>query len=1028
MIEKIIKTVVQFRALTLIIILALTSYGVYSYIDSPRDAFPDISPVMVPIFAEADGMAPEEIERLITIPIETSMSGLPDVSLVKSTSAFGMAVIYVYFEDQVDTYFARQLVSERLSATVLPENVQAPALGPISSGLGQVFIYYLDVDKSVDTTGKDVGAYLRELNDFVVKRQLQTVSGVTTILSMGGHVLQYQISLNPDQMRRYDISLDDVTRTVVANNRNVGGQYVVLGAEEFLVRGIGLLENMDDIRNLPLRTADGITVTIADIGTVEYGHEVRRGLVSLNGEKEIVAGIVLKLNSANTLEVITALHQKIDEIQTGLPKGVKIVPYYDQANLVENAAKTMENALLQGVILVVILLALSMWNWRAALIVTFTMPFCAAVAIIAMRQFNISANLMSLGGIAVALGMLVDGSIIVVENISRHLNLPENHGFSRSEIIIKSTIEVGRPIVFALLIVISVFIPLFMLEGVEGKMFKPMAFSVVVALFGSIFAAVVCVPVLATFMMRSSNRAKGLRRTMTNRFYRPLLQQALRIRWILFLIMSVGIIFSVFTLQRTGREFMPTLEEGSLWVTVMMAPSISLNEAEKVIRVLDRIILEHDEVKSTVSRIGRPEAGSHPHPVNFAEIQVELSPKDGKIAGAVKRQQIVAELREKLKIYPGVNINFSQPIQNVFEELLSGTRAYFAIKLYGENLDILQTKAEEIRHAVAEVPGVVDLATEQNYGQPQIQVVLNRDKAARLGVSGSEVMQLIESAVGGENISTIYQNTRRYHINMRVAEQFRNDPAALGELPIKIGNDTIPLRHVAEIKITTGPIQINREKNQRCWAVQGNISGRSASHIVTDMRQVIADKIVLPPGYFVEFGGQFENQERVMRKLAIIVPLVIAMIFMLLWGSFKSLRSAMIVITNVPLALIGGVIGLWMTGQALSVPAAVGFIALLGIAMQDGVVMVSEFDELRRSGTPLQEAIFHGSEIRFRSVILTTLTTLLGLLPLLLSQGIGAEVQRPLAAIVIFGLSSSTLLTLFVLPSLYYEVERRFIK
>lgn len=462
-------------------------------------------------------------------------------------------------------------------------------------------------------------------------------------------------------------------------------------------------------------------------------------------------------------------------------------------------------------------------------------------------------------------------------------------------------------------------------------------------------------------------------------------------------------------------------------VTVGMAPSIGLTQAERVVKNIETMILKHPEVEGTVSRIGRPEAGSHPHPVNFAEIQVSLKHPEGRIAGAAERARIVTELRRELQNYPGVTLNFSQPIQNSFDELLSGTRAYFALKLYGENLDVLREKAEEIRKAIAAVPGVVDLSIEQNYGQPQLQIELRHDAMARLGVTGREVMQLIESAVGGENVAGIYRNTRRYDINVRLGEEFRATPEALGKLKIRTTSGRyVDLDQVASLKITEGPVQINREKIQRRWTIQGNIAGRAPSEIVRDMRRVIAEQVKLPPGYLVEFGGQFENQERAMQKLMVVVPIVIALIFILLWMSFSSLRSSLIVMINVPLALIGGVLGLAVTDQFLSVPAAVGFIALLGIAMQDAVVMVTDFRDLRKEGMPLAEAIRRGSAVRFRAVILTTLTTLLGLLPLLLSTGIGAEVQRPLAAIVVFGLSSSTLLTLFFLPALYYEIERRF--
>ena len=879
MIDRIIQISLHLRGVAVLLMLAVIGYGVWSYIETPRDAFPDISPVMVPVFAEAPGLAAEEVELTVCQPIESAMNGLPDVTLVKSTSGFGMGVIYVYFKDSVDIYFARQLVAERLRSAeaALPPNLPKPELGPISSGLGQIFIYYLQADRKVaDTEGKELNSYLRELNDFVVKRQLQTVPGVTAILSMGGHVLQYQVQLNPELMRKYDVSYDDVVEAIDANNRNVGGQYIEIGAEEYLVRGIGMLKSLDDIRNLTVREIDGVPLKLGEIANVEYGPDVRRGVVTRNGEEEVVAGIVLKLHGENTSRVIHALHEKLAEIGRGLPKGITIVPYYDQADLVDNASRTVENALFQGILLVLAVLAVALWNFRASLIVALSMPFCASLAIIGLNWAGLSANLMSLGGIAIALGMLVDGSIVVTENILRHLNRPENAGRDRLAVIAEASKEVGRPIAFALLIIIAVFIPIFLFEGVEGKMFKPLAFSIVVALAGSIVAAVVNAPVLASILFRSGKTAAAKRRNYTECFvercYVPLLDKAVRFRYVLFVLVPALLAGSVWMLRSVGREFMPTLEEGSIMVTVGMAPSIGLTQAERVVKNIETMILKHPEVEGTVSRIGRPEAGSHPHPVNFAEIQVSLKHPEGRIAGAAERARIVTELRRELQDYPGVTLNFSQPIQNSFDELLSGTRAYFALKLYGENLDVLREKAEEIRKAIAAVPGVVDLSVEQNYGQPQLQIELRHDAMARLGVTGREVMQLIESAVGGENVAGIYRNTRRYDINVRLGEEFRSTPEALGKLKIRTASGRyVDLDQVASLKITEGPVQINREKIQRRWTIQGNIAGRAPSEIVRDMRRVIAEQVKLPPGYLVEFGGQFENQERAMQKLMVVV-------------------------------------------------------------------------------------------------------------------------------------------------------------
>lgn len=1045
--KTLLHHILHHRFLAVLVIFAVIGYGFYCYRTLPHDAFPDISPVMVPVFAEAPGLAPEEVERLISYPVESAMNGLPDVTLVKSTSAFGMAVVYVYFKDSVDIYFARQLVGERLNglAETFPKNFPRPNLGPISSGLGQIFIYYLSAEKNIDTDGKPLNTYLREVNDTLVKLQLQTVTGVTSILSMGGHVLQYQIQLDPAKMAQYQITIPQIIDAVNANNRNVGGQYLVSGGEEFLIRGIGMLTNLDDIKNITLREENGRLILISDIAEVVYGNEVRRGVVLRNGE-EVVTGMVLKLYGENSSQVIEALHKKIATIKNSLPQGVNLIAYYDQADLVNNATTTVENALLQGIVLVIIVLMIFLLSLRAAIIVALAMPFCAAFALIGMKHYGISANLMSLGGIAIALGMLVDGSIIVVENILRHFSigkwdakseafsfthatpLTSHYNAEREKMVIDSANEVARPIAFALLMVSAVFLPVFLLEGVEGKMFRPLAFSVTAALIGSIFAAVICAPVLGFFFLRKPKHVKPrweILRNVANQIYLPLLNRALHLKRWLFIGVGGALIIALIFLSQLGREFIPTLEEGAIIITVSMTPSIGLEQAEKVVRHLENGALKHPAIKSSLARIGRPELGSHPHPVNFAEIQLELIDDATQRTGAGK-QKIVDELRAQLSDYPGVALNFSQPIQNAFEELLSGTRAFFAIKIYGDDLEVLQQKAEAIRAAVSNVDGVVDLTSEKNFGQGQVHIIFDRSAGARFGVSGETVMQLIENAIGGAEIGGIYQQTRRYAINLRLQENARDDMDALKNLLVQgSGDKPVRLEQICEFKLVEAPVQINRENNHRRWTITGNIKARALSEVVADMREQIAKNVPLPAGYFIEFGGQVENQERSMKRLMFIVPLVIGIIFLLLWMTFSKMRMALLVLLNVPLALIGGVIGLYVTGQFLSVPAVVGFIALFGIAMQDAVVLLSDFQDLRKGGADLRTAVMDGATIRFRSVILTTLTTLLGLLPLLLSHGIGAEVQRPLAAIVIFGLASSTLLTLFVLPVLYHTIEKR---
>ena len=1019
---RLIEAALGTHGLVIVAVAIVIGYGLYAYRQMPVDAFPDISPIMVPIFAEAHGMAPEEIEYLITWPIESAMNGLPGVTQVKSTSAFGMAVVYIYFDDDVDIYFARQLVGERLASALpdLPQMHDPPTLGPISTGLGQIFIYYLTADPDVvETGGKAVNTYLRELNDWVVKYQLQTVPGVTDILSIGGHVLQYQIRVDPHGLRKYMLSLEDLVAAVRANNANVGGQFLQIGAEEHLVRGLGLLADLDGIRSIPLKVVNGTPVTVGDVGAVAYGPAIRRGVVTRNGEQEVVSGIVLKLFGANTSEVIAALYDQLDAVRASLPAGVELVAYYEQAELVERATWTVKKALLIGAGLVIVTLGLFLGNLRAALIVVLALPLSALVAMIMMSWYGVSANLMSLGGIAIAIGMLGDGAIVMVENIHRHLGLPGNAGRAKLEVVEMAAAEVARPITFSIVIIILVFVPIFTLEGVEGKMFGPVAFTISAALLGSLLMAVIVAPVLAVHLMRAgAGRELALGRWLRTA-YRPLLAAALGHRIVVVLLAVVAFAGSLLLLPRLGTEFIPTLDEGSILIGVTMAPSISIEKATETVQKLERDIVTFDAVDEVVSRIGRPEAGSHPHPVNYAEIQIELKPPADRARYRTKAE-LVGALETQLSGYPGVQLNFTQPIQNAFDELLSGVRAQIAIKIHGEGLDTLKALAEAAAAAIADVPGLADLSVEQSFGQPQVQIVADREACARHGVAVHDILELVELAIGGAVVDTLYLNTRRFDIHVRLQEPYRADAEAIRQLWVRsAAGPYVPLSQVAVVRSVMGPIQINRETNQRRWIVQGNVRGRDMGSVVAEIQQRIGASVTLPPGYWIAYGGQFENQQRAMARLAVIVPVVIGAVFLMLWMTFGSIRHALIIILNVPLALIGGVFGLWLTGAYLSVPASVGFIALFGIAVQNGLVLVDMIRRLRAEGVPLREALVSGSLLRLRPVLATAVTTVLGLMPLLLATGIGSEVQRPLAIVVVFGLTSSTLLTLFVIPAVY---------
>lgn len=1026
MYKNILKMLLKTPGLALLALIALFLAGLHAYRTMPVDAFPDVSPIMVPVFAETHGMAPEEVERLISYPIESVMNGLPGVTQIKSTSAFGMSVVYVYFDDHTDIYFARQLVAERLASVTprLPTLDNPPTLGPISSGLGQIFMYYLTADpQRVDTGGLDLAAWLRDLNDRIVSYHLQNVRGVTDVLAMGGEVLQYQIEADPLRLFHHQLSLDDIITAVTTNNGNAGGQFLLLGREEHLVRGIGLLQSLDDIRRIPLRSVGGTPLFLQDVAEVRYGHEIRRGVVTRNGQGEVVSGIVMKLYGENTSAVIAGLYDKIEAIQAILPPGVSLVPYYEQAELVRQATGTVKTAIWQGALLVLLVLALFLGNWRSALIVAISLPVCALIAILTMRWLDISANLMSLGGIAIAIGMLGDGAIVMVENICRRLSDTTQPAQPKARIILAASAEVARPVAFSIVIIIMVFLPLLTLEGYEGKMFSPMAGSMMAALTGSLLTALLAVPPLAMLLLQARPTAANPLLTLCTAIYRPMLRLACRWRLPVILGSLLLLALALPGLRRIGREFIPTLEEHAMLIGVSMAPSIALDEAVRTVQRLEELALTFPEVRETVSRIGRPEAGSHPHPVNTAEIQIDLQPLDTWTRFDSKAE-LVDAMRQRLAQVPGVQFNFTQPIQNAFDELLSGVKTQLAIKLFGEDLDLLRQTSLAIKECIADVPGLVDLSVEQSFGQPQVQLIADRAACARYGISISSLMEMVELAIGGEVIDSLYLQTRKYGIRLRYKEESRRDPEALEKLLLHGNNgEHIRLTDVAEIRHVSGPLQISRENNLRRWIIQANVRDRDIAGVVDDIRARIAANITLPPGYLIEYGGQFENQQRAMRRLLIIIPIVLAGVFTLLWLAFASFRQACLILANIPLALVGGIAGLVLMRQFLSVPAAVGFIALFGIAVQNGMVLVSTFNALRRDGLTLAAAVSQGALQRLRPVLMTALTTIIGLLPLLLSRGPGSEVQRPLAAVVVFGLATATLLTLIVLPAVYLTVE-----
>ena len=1044
MIDRILAFSLKNRLLVVLFAVGILGAGTSALTRLPIDAFPDVSPVLVQVITVTPGLAPEEVEKLVTYPVEVSMNGIPGVAQTKSLSTFGLSQVSVYFKDEVGIYFARQLVLEKLQAAKkqIPPGIGEPTLGPITTGLGQVYQYVVR-----DSSGHRDMTELRTLQDWVVKYNLRTVPGVADVISIGGDVKQYQVQVDPRALRQYGVTLDQVRKALGANNRNVGGGFIVHGPEEYLIRGIGLAESLDDLKNVIVLQRVGSPIYVRNVATVAFGPEVRRGAVTMNGTGEVVTGIVLKRIYENTSQVIGAVKAKVAEINRALPQGVSVAPYYDQSELVSRAVGTVKDALIEGTLLIIIILFLFLGNVRSSLIVTSMLPLSLLLAFMLMQYAGLSANLMSLGGLAIGIGMMVDGGVVMVENVYRHLSearrpaahtaidpaapgtdaqipasAPGEFHESAPHVILRSAREVGRPIVFAIAIIILVFVPLFTLEGVEGKMFKPMAVAISFAMLGSLIFSLTVIPVLCSFFLEGGSEADTWIMRQAKKPYLPALRWSLRNRTRTLLGAVVALLLSLALVPFLGTEFVPVLEEGSIMFRPTLAPSAGLDETARTTGKLEQILLAHfPEVKDVVSQSGRAEAGGDPDPVNSSMILVTLKPQDEWKTGRTKPELVEAMERELGK-YPGIALSFTQPIAMRVDELISGVRAQLAITLFGDDLDQLVRTGDQIQDVVAEVPGAVDIQTEQVTGQPQLQIKVDRGAISRYGLNVDDVLGAVQTAIGGEEAGQIYEGVRRFDVNLRLQEPFRRDLDEIAALIIP-GPDqrgaSVPLSEVADIRVVTGPKQITHDNGLRRIVVQLNVRGRDLGGFVAEAQRVIAAQVTLPPGYFVTWGGQFENQQRAMKRLMIIVPITIGLIFLLLFSSFGSLKQAALIILNVPFALIGGILGLFISRQYLSVPASVGFIALFGVAVLNGVVLVSCINALRLEGKSVHDAVYEGTVLRLRPVLMTATVAILGLLPLLFSSGAGSEVQRPLAAVVVGGLLTSTALTLLLLPTLY---------
>jgi len=1058
MLNKIIDFAVGNR---LLVILALVASMIAAIVILPKlnlDAFPDVTNIQVTVNTEAPGLAAEEVEQLITFPIEAVMYSLPNVEEVRSISKTGLSGITVVFKEGTDIYFARQLVFERLQSAKeqIPDGIGTPAIGPNTSGLGQVFQYMIRSEKK----GQFDAQTLRSFNDWVVKLLIMPVGGVTEVLSFGGEVRQYQVSLNPHRLLSYKITPKDVTEAIEANNRNAGGWYMDRGAEQLIIRGVGWVrsgkDGLRDIANIPLKQNDGTVVRVSDVATVAFGGEIRQGAVTMsmrakdggiNQLGEVVVGIVLKRMGSNTKATIDGIKARLPAIQKALPKGVILEPFYDQSDLVDKAVTTVSKALLEAFVLIIIVLMLFLMNVRATLLVLSSIPLSIGLALIVMSQWGVSANLMSLGGLAIAIGMMVDGSVVMMEHVFSHLTHPDaqhknqikrnvalgdddpfnagkdTHGIALR--IQEAAKEVGRPVFFAVLIITIVFAPLFALEGVEGKLFQPMAISIVLAMFASLIVALVVIPALASYVFKKGvveKQSPVLKPILS--VYRKTLKSALLHKSRIIIVSIALFIGSLALLPFLGTEFVPELEEGTINVRITLAPSSSLKTALAVAEEMERQILSFPEVTYASSRVGRAEVGGDPEPVSNVEIFIGLKPI-GEWTTAHNRKDLQKIMEKKMSVMPGLLFSFSQPIATRVDELLSGVKAQLAIKLFGADLKVLAAKGKEIEALVKKIKGTRGVSMEQIEGEAQLVIRPDRDKLARFGIPVDQVMSLVSDSIGGQEAGQVINGNERYDIYVRLDSQYRNNIEAIRNLILQAPSGAwVKLGDVATVGIEAGPPQIRRDDVQRRVVIQTNVEGRDMGGLVAEIDQRIQKEVDLPPGYTIVFGGQFENQQRAQARLMIVVPLSLGLIFLLLYFAFSSVGQALLIMLNVPMALIGGIAALYFSGQYLSVPGSIGFIALFGVAVLNGVVMVNAINQCISDGLNFSEAVYQGALSRLRPVLMTASIAALGLIPMLLATGVGSEVQRPLATVVVGGLFTSTLLTLFVLPVLYERFSR----
>lgn len=1031
MVSRLLDISLRQRMLVIICALIMGAGGVYAFRTIPIDAFPDVTSVLVQVVTKAPGLSPAEVERLVTYPIELQLTGVPALTEMRSLTKVGLSLITIVFDDSMDINLARQLVLERLLEVEeqLPPGAE-PMLVPNSTGLGEVFQYYLQAPQGVAADAEVEHQNLiaqRTIQDWVIRPILKSTPEVIDVNSMGGYVKQYQVLVEPGLLRKYNLTLRDVFDAVSKNNANAGGNILEKHAEKYIVRGTGLIRSLEDIERIVVRETGGTPVYVSDVAQVVINHAVRHGATVLNGDREVVSGIVLMLRGGNARDVVEGLKTRVEEIHAKglLPNGLRIVPFYDRIELITEALNTVYKSLAEGVVLVVVVLFLFLGNIRSALIVVGTLVLAPLATFIVMGQIGLTANLMSLGGLAIAIGMIVDGSVVVVENVYRHLSNHSAATMPRLQLVTNAVKEVGQPVVFGILIIILVFFPLLSLQGMEGKMFKPLAYTIMIALLVSLLLSLTLSPVLCSLALRQGSEEDPWIVRVAKGLYAPTLRWALGHR-VTVLAMAIGALIGALSLVPSlGTEFIPILNEGSVAPQTIRLPSVSLPASIEIEKRMQQAIMEFPEVEMVVSKIGRTELGNDPQEPNESDPVVRLKPLD-QWTTARTMPELMQKFRERLTTVSGATFLISQPIQQRVDELISGVRTEATVKLFGDDLETLRNKAQEIAEVLEAVRGVRDIKVEQLYGQPYLTIDIDRSKIARHGINVADVREIISTAIGGDVATRVYEGQQRFDLVVRFPKAYRDSVETISNIKVSDrAGALIPLADLGTVQLEEGPGRISREQLQRYVSIGFNTLGRDIGSLVAEAQQKINERVALPTGYRVTWGGSFENMERAMAKLKVIVPITIGLIFFLLYSTFNSLRQATLIILNLPFALIGGVVALWLTKEYLSVPASIGFINLFGVAVLNGIVLVSYMNKLREDGHSLDEAVTSGALLRLRPVLMTALVALLGLVPLAFAQGIGSEVQRPLAIVVIGGLVSSTLLTLIMLPVLYRWLEGR---